>query len=62
MSSCHFWDLGRSFSDRRITYISQVQNNLIYTSHMDTTGLSLHSLKRAEIEMNLIESTADAPR
>ena len=42
--------------------IQQVNNNLIYLSHLDAVGLSLHSLKRATIEMNLIETNPESPR
>ncbi len=38
------------------------QNNLFYSATADTTGVSLHSLRRAELEMNLVESSEEGPR
>ncbi len=40
----------------------EVRNSLITMSTPDTHGLSLHSLKRAHIEMSLIETLEDTPR
>ena len=44
--------------------VAKLENNYIYIHDHDApyTGISLHSLKLAEITMNLIESTAEVPR
>lgn len=41
---------------------TQLQGNMIYCSHLDSIGFSLHSLKRVDIDMNLIETGAEIPR
>jgi hypothetical protein len=37
-------------------------NNVVSCSHIDTVGLSLHSLRRAEIDKNLIECRTETSR
>ena len=46
------------------TFLSspQIYGNLIYCQNVDSVGLSLHSLRRAVVDVNLVESTSEMPR
>lgn len=41
---------------------ARIYGNLIFCQNLDSVGFSLHSLRRADIEVNMVESSRDEPR
>jgi len=42
--------------------IGRTFNNFIFSNHVDPIGFSLTSMKRAEVQMNLVEVTEEETR